>query len=364
MDLLPLFGEVRLASSAACRAWTADRGCFSSTEWEAAVRDLPALRAGFESARLRISEVLSVEGIDPLGIVRQLLIHESAAPLSRAELRAVGFVHLESASGIHLYALWAAWDGMLGKIAARFRDRSRVVTGLRTAVPVLIWAMVFALSGFRPGLVRPLVLVAFRLASARFGFRWSRAAPIFVALAFDAAIGFFLSFGTAQTFADWAPGEFHYAAAWWGGVLGYEWARERGWSTFRAHVALSVAAWIAVLPLDLASGGFAPATPLLSLLTIEFLVRGGYALFFGLALIVGFGAGSSAGPGLEWGSLFFNRGVGIISRFFVGLGALREVPEEARTALAFGVATWVSAWAIHRLLFHKPLWSAKRRKVS
>ena len=274
-----LFTEVRLQASAACRAWTADHGCFSAVEWEAGLQKLTPLRFILESARLRISETLSVEGIDPLGIVRKLLIHESSASLSRAELREVGFVHLEAASGIHLYALWRAYEFALARIGARSAWSVRMMEVARTGVPLVMSFVVFGLCGFRPGLIRPLVLFVARWAGSRLGLRWSKAAPIFLALFIDALFGFLFSFGTEHTFAEWAPGELHYAAAWWGGILGYEWARARGYGGFRSHVALSVASWIAVLPLDLADGRFAPATPILSLLTVEFLVRGGYLAY-------------------------------------------------------------------------------------
>ncbi len=321
------FTEVRLQPPAACRAWTAEHGCFTAVEWEAALERSSAIRFPFERARLRISEALSVEGVDSLGVLRALLIHESAASLSRAELRAVGFVHLDTASGIHLYALWRAYEFALERIASRFRLALRTTEVLRTAVPLGIWFLVFALAGFRPGLLRPLVLAAFRWVARRFGFRWSRATPILLALGADALCGFLVSFGSPRTFAEWAPGELHYVAAWGGGVLGYEWARARNFGTFGSHVALSFAAWFAVLPLDLLAGKFAPATPLLSLLTLEVLVRGGYPFLFASALLVGFGTVPGAREGLEGAALAINRGAGAVDRILVQNGFLREIPE-------------------------------------
>lgn len=340
------FTEVRLQTSAACRAWTAEHGCFSGIEWESAQNALPVFRHAFESARLRISETLAVEGIDPLGIVRQLLIHESASPFSRSGLREAGFVHLESSSGIHLYALWRAYEFALARISARAAWGLRWTAFLRAFVPLGIWMAVFALAGFRPGLVRPLILVAVRWAAKRFGFRWSAAAPIFIALLFDATIGFLASFGTENRFADWAPGELHYALAWWGGVLGYEWARSRGFGSFGVHFALSFASWIAVLPIDLMQGSFAPATPFLSWVTVEFLVRGGYLAFFLCALLTGFAASDIAGQIFQWGSFFENRAVGWIFGWLARAGALRLIPDEQGPLLAWSFAFGVIAFSV------------------
>ncbi len=329
---MTIFTEIRLAPAAACRAWTADHGCFTAIEWENELGHLPALRFLFERMRLRISERLAIEGIDPLGIVRQLLVHESSASLSRAEIHDVGFVHLEAASGIHLYALWRAYEFGLARIASRFGLGLRVTAFLRTVPPLLIWFLVFALAGFRPGLTRPLVLVGVRWVAVRFGFRFARFAPIVLALVFDALLG-----------SGWGPGTLHYAAAWWGGIFGYEWARSRDYGSFRAHVALSIAAWLAVLPLDLADGRFAPATPFLSLLTIEFLVRGGYLAFFGAALAVGFGSSVWVSQALEWGAWALNREVGVLTGILVQGGFLRRVPDEygGSLALAMGFAVCV-----------------------
>jgi hypothetical protein len=320
--------EVRLYSSPACRAWSSVHGCFSATEWESQIESMGWVRHTFEAIRFKLSAALSVEGIDPLGIVRRLLIHESVSPLSRSWLREVGFVHLEAASGIHLYALWRALEFFLERVSGYIPLSQKSMRIARTVLPLAIWFAVFGMAGFRPGLVRPLGLVLMRWGGRRFGFRWSRAAPILIALTFDAGIGFFSSFGSGREFSEWAPGELHYAAAWWGGILGYEWARARGLGAFSAHAALSFASWITVLPLDLAHGQFAPFTPILSLLTVEFLVRGGYLLLL---------AGVFSPLGLQWVSLFLNRGIALSAEWISRLGAVRSLADGYALALALGI---------------------------
>ncbi len=319
------FAEIRLQPTAACRAWTPDHGCYSALEWERARAGLPAFRAGVESARLRISEALGVEGVDPLGLGRKLLIHESTASLSREAVREAGFVHLESASGIHLVLLAALVDRGLRAVYPR------AGAAVRAGAPLALWAFVFALTGFRPGLVRPLVLVAVRALASRYGYRLRPFAPIAVALAFDAALGFFLSFGSSRTFAEWAPGELHYAAAWAGGILAYGYARGRGSGRLAAHAWLSLGSWLAVLPLDFSAGRFAPATPGLSLLTVEAFALGFYPALFGAAIWAGLGGSPTA---LQWAIALLNRGVGWTVSGLFTLGEVRELSEEWGTVLA------------------------------
>jgi len=329
--------DVRLQASSSCRAWTADSGCLTALEWDRVVETLPWIRGVFEVARLRVSEALSVQGVDPLGIIRALLLHESAAGLSRRALRAAGFVHLESASGLHLYALLAGYERGLEHVSRRFEWSLRAIRTMRILGPVSIWFSAFALTGFRAGLWRPLILVTLKWIGRRWGIRWARATPISVALLFDLTIGFFSSFGTRADFQDWAPGELHYALAWWGGILGYEWSVARGWGGLRSHAALSVGSWLVVLPLDFASGGFALATPVLSLITVEVLTRGAYFVVMLGALGTALGV-ALAPTALAWVSLIFNLGVSFLFQGVVHLGLAREISGDWGMALG-----WTSA---------------------
>lgn len=272
----------------------------------------------FETTRLQISEALSVDGIDSLGIMRQLLIHESTASLSRSWLREVGFVHLEAASGIHLYCIWRSFNGLLRSVSERAVLSLFWLRILRGVFPLVIWFSLWALAGFRPGLLRPLILVIFRWGSDRFGVRWRGGVPLFMALGVDAGFGFLRAYGSEFSFTEWAPGELHYAASWWGGIYGYEWARSRGLGSFSAHAALSFFSWVGVLPLDLWEGKFSIFTPLLSLFTVEVFVRGGYALFVLAALSV-----ALATDPVQWLSLTWNSSIGGVATAITQWGGIR-----------------------------------------
>lgn len=263
-----------------------------------------------------------------MGILRKLLIHETTASLSRSWLREVGFVHLEAASGIHLYCVWRSLGRFLRPISERTQVSLFTIRVLRAVLPLTIWLVLWALSGFRPGLLRPLVLVVFRLVTDRFGVRWRWGIPILAALFVDASFGFLKSYGSSQAFTDWAPGELHYALSWWGGIYGYEWARARGLGSFRSHAALSFFSWIAVLPVELWEGRFAVWTPVLSLLTVEAFVRGGFVAFVILALGVGFLEGPHRElfqASLQWVSFGWSSGIGWVAEGLSGLGAIRTV---------------------------------------
>jgi len=261
-----------------------------------------------------------------MGLLRKLLIHETTASLSRNWLRETGFVHLEAASGIHLYCVWRSLGGILRPLSERPRVSLFTIRILRAVLPLTIWFVLWALAGFRPGLLRPFILVLLRLVSERLGVRWRWGVPIFTALLVDACFGFFKSYGSSLTFAEWAPGELHYALSWWGGIYGYEWARARGLGSFRSHAALSFFSWVAVLPVELFEGRFAIWTPVLSLLTVEAFVRGGYAVFVVLALAAGFLWGPLLEPlqtALQWASFGWSSGIGWIAEGLTQWGAIR-----------------------------------------
>jgi hypothetical protein len=322
MDIFAFFTEVRLHPSSACRAWTEASGCFDAVAWDVARAELPFVRERLESMRIAISEALAVSGIDPLGIMRKLLIHEASASTSRSWIRESGFVHLEAASGIHLYCAWRACSAVLRNTddSTPFFRSLREVS--RRIFPPLLWFLVWGLTGFRPGLIRPLLLVGTRYLLERKGLRWAPWAPIVLAIGFDALLGFLLAYGQDRSFLDWAPGELHYALSWWGGVAAAEWMWKRHAGSASVHLALCLGSWLAILPLELREGRFSPFTPLVSFCTVEALARGGYVLF----LISGLGtslAGEWAREALQWESFLWNQGVGWTARLITTWGGLR-----------------------------------------
>ncbi len=348
MDVLAGLGlsEVRLHPSPDCRAWIYNHGCVGVLDWERGLERIGGIRGWTEEARLRISAVLGREGVDPLGITRKLLIHESSVSISRGWVRETGFVHLEAASGIHLYALWRAFDSVLSRIAAHLRGRTAFVQIARVAVPIALWIFLLAMTGFRPGLLRPLVLVGLRWCARTYGFRWARPVPILAALGFDALLAMGLTHGRPPDFGDWAPGELHYALSWWGGILGYEWAKARQIGRFGSHAALSVASWVAVLPLDWLEGRFSLWTPLFSLLTVEFLASGGFAAMLGLAAWVGWAPAEGGFAGfsrsaLQWVSIFWNEGIGELAVLATRLDGLRELSSPWSGVIAGWLAVFV-----------------------
>jgi hypothetical protein len=146
--------------------------------------------------------------------------------------------------------------------------------------------------------------------------------PLVFAIGIDALLGFFLAYGKAQTFAEWAPGELHYALSWWGGITAAEFARKEGWGGIRTHFALSLGSWLAILPLELAEGRFSVFTPVVSFVTIEVLSRGGYIVFLGTAAATAVGS-EFASEALRWESYLWNQGVGALAEGISQIGGLR-----------------------------------------
>ncbi|MBC7387055.1 MAG: hypothetical protein H7301_12960 [Cryobacterium sp.] len=341
-----LFFEARLSPAPACRAWTEAQGCFTGVEWHSAIEAMPLIRKFFEEARLAASEVLGVEGIDRLGIFRKLMLHESTGGLSRSWLRDLGFVHLDAASGIHLYCLWTAVDKTLMRFSSQLKFSLSAIRLSRGVIPFFFFVFLWGFTGFRPGLLRPFLLVLFRLCSSRLGIRFRWAVPLVSALLVDALFGFFHAYGSEFEFDRWAPGELHYALSWWGGVFGFEWARARGWSGARAHLCLGISSWFSILPLDLWIGHFAPWTPVLSFITVEFLVRGGFLLLFLGVLLSGFFPNNAwATHSLEWMSLGWNAAFGSIGGILSEWGGDRNLDETLGVFLsAFCAILIVLAW--------------------
>jgi hypothetical protein len=323
MDFHWAFTEIRLHPSAACRAWTLASGCHDAVAWDRLREELPVWRAIFESWRFQISQALAADGIDPLGVFRKLLIHESSASVSRSWLREAGFVHLDAASGIHLYCAWRACAYGLQRMETRGRAVDAFLGMARYLVPPSLWILIWGLTGFRPGLLRPFLLVGLRYLAERTGLRWAWGVPLALAIGIDGILGFLFSYGQAQTFAEWAPGELHYALSWWGGITAAEYGRVRGWRPLTIHFALSFGSWLAVLPLELAEGRFSVFTPFVSLLTIEVLARGGYIAFLGTAMAVGLGI-VGAHEVLGWESFLWNQGVSAVAVFLTRMGGIRS----------------------------------------
>lgn len=291
-----------------------------------------------ETLRKSVLDILAVDGVDRLGVARKLLLNAPVAGQPLEWLRLAGFVHLTTASGIHLYVVADRVDELM-IAAGRWAGASPVVAR-RTANVVLAaaWFLLWALSDCRPGLLRPLFLVAYRKYAAATGIRPRKWAALAISLGLDATVSLLRALSPAQDFSDVSMGSLHYAAAVGGGILGYEWAREKGWRGWRLHLALAVFSWGLTAPLDLVHGVVSPWTAPLSLISIP-LVTGFFypALLLGVALAA-FEWIAGAETVLSWTALALNAGVAWSARWISETGGVRRIePEWAAFSVFLGL---------------------------
>ncbi len=261
-----------------------------------------------ERLRERISSLQ--ERVDRWGLIRRLVLDERAAGDVEGFLRLQGFVHLATASGIHLYAL-AALVSRVGRMGARVfpgvsvKDWVWIARGLSTGFVLLSWL----LAGARAGLLRPWVVVGARGAARALGFRWSLLSPLAFALAFDLCCGLWIAaWDDDFDIGRWAPGRWHYALAVAGGVTALDLVRGLGRSRFptwlREHAAMAVGSWLTTALWDAwTTGWVAPSTPLLSLLTVPTLATIGYPMILCGSLVAVLGEagwGGWAEPPTFW----------------------------------------------------------------
>jgi beta-lactamase superfamily II metal-dependent hydrolase len=301
---------------------------------------LVRVRIALERLRAGLSEELAPS--DPLGISRALLLNESAGHGAPAMLRRLGFVHLLSASGIHLYALALLLLLLLKRVLGRLGCSPRPAVLFSRLAAVALWLFCWALAGLRPGMLRPLLLVALRESSELLGFRWRSVTPLLAALAIDLAAG--LSRGEVS-----ARG-LGYGLAVVGGMAGLRAAAGLGKSGLRTQLALAAGSWTFVALLEAwQSSTIALATPALSLVTLPPLAVVGYPLLVGAAAAraLGFDGASrslaaAAAAGITTGTAWLARAamslatLWAVPRAPLLLGAALAAPAAAAVAGALG----------------------------
>lgn len=291
-----------------------------------------------ERSRERFSGLLSKS--DSLGILRRLLLDERTPGTPLAFLRLLGFIHLFTASGIHLYSLARVTQKSVAALGQLLQVPAALAVNLSKACAVLMWLLAWLFTGMRAGMLRPWLLVVARMTAERVGFRWRSLSPLFISLSLDLGVGLVRAGFTCEKVKDWAPGRIHYALAVGGGFLALELFRGKNQKITRSshkanpsllmeHLALALGSWIFIALWDVWTFGWvALATPILSLLTLPILSgviypgtflgillnSGTICSFFGMLTTTG--VGKLAEISLESSSLW------MISRYSLALSAL------------------------------------------
>ncbi|MGE0614059.1 MAG: ComEC/Rec2 family competence protein [Bacteriovoracia bacterium] len=218
-------------------------------------------REQVEVIRERLSQRIHPD--DSLGIVAKLILDEGASA-GLEWFRQLGFVHLLTASGIHLYALA---DLVYRNVRFITSGILRPEAALRVArvFSFLFWLGAWLLSGARWGLLRPALVVLIRASLKPWGLRFRVLSPLLLAL----AVSWGLEFAGRWTLGYALWGSLHYALAVGGGLLARE-ALGRRRSVFLQHAAMAVGSWLPTAFIGiLECGSVALLTPVLSLVTIS-----------------------------------------------------------------------------------------------
>ncbi|MFZ9595117.1 MAG: ComEC/Rec2 family competence protein [Bdellovibrionia bacterium] len=287
----------------------------------------------------RIREGLSSRWstLDSYGIFRSLFLHEKVPDSPLTLLKKLGFVHLASVSGIHLYALASFWDPVFRFVFRSFQGPTQWGIRFSRLFCVSLGLLIAGLSGFRMGLIRPTLILLLRSLAAQLGFAWARGSPLGVALVLDLIFEMLILGFTAPH-----SGRMVYLLAVGGGLL---WIRR--WQN--AHVSLAVGSWCAVALYDAwETSGFALFTPFISLLCLPFLcflVFPIVALGILLQLLGAESLGMACYHGVQGGLHFFMQGM---MRVAFLPGNLWIVPRSVLGMAAF-CATAISFLSLLRL---------------
>ncbi len=260
----------------------ATRGILRPLAWRLAI--------GIERIRERISDILGGTEADTLGVFRKLMIGQSTPDSPASLLMILGFIHLLTATGIHLYVLssWIHFFGRNALFSLGFSARRglMVTRGLVLVTSLFAWL----LSGARPGMLRPLIVVGLRSLAKALGIKWRIGAPLFIALSAD--LGVALALSLSGNPHAWAPGRWIYALAVGGGLLSLGDEENNGESSFFArlkhhlhqHLRLAIASWAFSAVFEaFVTHRFALATPVLSVITLPLYASILYPLALGFS---------------------------------------------------------------------------------
>jgi beta-lactamase superfamily II metal-dependent hydrolase len=218
---------------------------------------------------LRLSWSKRLAPGDSWGVFRKLILDQKTSALSAVPWRELGFVHVLTATGIHLYALAAAIDRVVLWCGRRLSVRQG--KALARALSLMSWILLWLMSGARAGLLRPGWVVLLRWGASWSGHRIRRFAALGLSLCLDALAWIILP-SVSERWEDFGLGRWHYALAVAGGCVGAELTRKR--PVWQSHAAMAIVSWLAVVPLEILEHGWvAPLTPLLSVLTIPVLAQ-------------------------------------------------------------------------------------------
>jgi competence protein ComEC len=246
---------------------------------------------------------------DTYGVLNRLILNEKIDPSPEGVLRILGFVHLYTASGLHLIAL----ESFLQRFFGRTLTSQRVLTMCFWFFLILLWK----LQGFRLGFTRILLLFFMKAWAKESGHTWRKYYPLFFAFCFDMLAGI-------------ESGWQHYYLAILGGMVGMDIAARQRRGEFAKHLYLSVGSWLLTAPLDMIEHHtLSWMTPIWSMLTIPIISLALYPLSVISYLLMG--------DVPSWLMQCWNQGLEILFNL-VDLGLTFSVLDLRTMLISFGLA--------------------------
>lgn len=213
-----------------------------------------------ERAREALSEELTP--LDPWGVLRKLALGQSTSGTPDAVLRILGFVHILSASGIHLLALYALVTRATLFLMELCGAPLALALGVSRLASFIIWLWAWILRGCTPGMLRPWVLITTRSCADQLGLRLQPWTPIILLLTLNWAY----NFSHAGKLHDLSS--LYYSLAVGGGYLGASIYKKARSKPFGVALAMATGAWVFLAILELYSTHLVSIyCPILSLAT-------------------------------------------------------------------------------------------------
>ncbi len=206
--------------------------------------------------------MIETEGVaQDYGVTDALLFKHAPESGLDGWFRVVGVVHLYSASGIHLLALYFWMEWMLKALGLRFGMNPERIKPLGLLGFGLVSFWVWRIEGFHFSLFRPLISILLRALLRQKGAQ----VPMLLPLGFTFLLEWV--FCLSQGFS---PGALHYYLAVGGSLIaisGKDSGENLNW--IQKHLKMSVFSWVPIAMLDLIHDHLvAPFTPILSMVTV------------------------------------------------------------------------------------------------
>lgn len=203
----------------------------------------------------------SLAPLDPTGLLRKLLLNQRTSDRDLSLWSHLGFVHVLTATGIHLYVIASLTQNFVNALLMPYPKLCAFRLPIARFMAYSLWLWAWVLGDFRPGMLRPLLSAGAHTATGCWGAKLDRRVSFFCMLLVDVTLA---ALARAWGFSAWADssdaGRPIYALAVGGGML-----LGRGFN----HWGLAYASWILTAVYE----GFhthwiSLGTPLVSLLTL------------------------------------------------------------------------------------------------